>query len=363
MLRHVEDTIPDLRGLNPLRKVDMAFMSRQELADFLASDLDEYDKASILKVGELMAVMELIPEDVDLFELVLDLYEEQILGLYDPETEQIYLIDGQRHFRSGMEVTLAHEYIHALQQQHFDLASLGVKVKGDWEAEDALSALIEGDAYLHSLNYTPEFLTAEDREFMLTGNGNSNGVFETAPHAVRQLFLFAPLEGLKFVAYLSRHGGHAAINDAFLDPPVTTEQVLHPEKYLSKEEAIPVLLPNLAKKLGPHWTRKDTGILGEYFLRTYLERDTSKEVANVAAEGWGGSQYQLLHGPGNQRLFVLLSVWDTHADASDFAKAIIGSASNHIYHRDTVINGPQVLLIIAESPELIQTVRTYFPEF
>ena len=44
------------------------------------------------------------------------------------------------------EITLAHEIVHALQDQHFDLQQVHKDIQGDWDRDDAYTSLIEGDA-------------------------------------------------------------------------------------------------------------------------------------------------------------------------------------------------------------------------
>jgi len=103
-----------------------------------------------------LSILGLIPADTDLFELYLNLFTEQVLGLYDPETDQLYVIADRGEFGPLEESTLAHEYVHALQQQHFDIQSLGESAEVDLDASVALSALVEGDAYvrLSSVSWT-----------------------------------------------------------------------------------------------------------------------------------------------------------------------------------------------------------------
>ena len=218
----VQARTAELRGLELLEEVDRSFLARDELEAFLVADLEEEDREDLLKVQQVMAILGLISQDTDLYQLFLDLYAEQILGLYDSETKQMYLIGEPDQFGPLAEVTLAHEYVHALQQQHFDIHALREAIEEDPEALDGLTALIEGDAYLHSFDYISAFLTPEEREQAFQGDDAGSSVFDAAPYAIQQFFLF-PLEGLAFVADLVRRGGQGAINDAFHRPPVTTE--------------------------------------------------------------------------------------------------------------------------------------------
>ena len=144
---------------------------------------------------------------------------------------------------------------------------------------------------------------------------------------------------------------------------MTTEQALHPEKYRQEEEGRSVFLPDLAGALGAGWVQVDDQVLGEHFLRTYLETGASKRAAATAAAGWGGDRYLLLEGPEQQRLFAALIVWDTQADAREFAAAALAPLAGVPRQRYAGVDGARVLLIVAPSAELVRTVRTQFPGF
>ena len=141
-----------LRGLEPLWEVDRNMMTRTQLAAFLREKLEE-DRENLSKQQEVLAVLDLVPEGMDLYQLYLDLYGEQVLGLYDTDTDKLYVISEQEHFGPNEEATFAHEYVHALQQQHFDIHSLDEEAKGNSDARAALRGLIEGDATVQQFQY------------------------------------------------------------------------------------------------------------------------------------------------------------------------------------------------------------------
>ena len=107
-----------------LEEVVPMFMTREELAASLIEDLEE-EREEILKSEALLKILGMIPQDADLYQMLLDLYGEQVVGFYDTETQELYMIKDIEEITPLEEVTLAHEYVHALQQQYFDIHTLG----------------------------------------------------------------------------------------------------------------------------------------------------------------------------------------------------------------------------------------------
>jgi len=152
--------VVQMRELEPLQEVDRNFMTREELSAFFVEELEE-DREDISKGQELLAILNLIPSYMDLYRLYLDLLGEQVAGLYDTEEEKLYVIGDAEDFGPSEEITFAHEYVHALQQQHFDIHALAESLEDDSEASAALSALIEGDASILQLQYMFSSLSQE----------------------------------------------------------------------------------------------------------------------------------------------------------------------------------------------------------
>ena len=359
-LSQIEQRVVKLRGLQPKHKVDRAFMDRDGLAAFLKEHSSE-NQQDLINSADVLKVLGLIPEDMDLSSFLQSLLTEQVLGLYDPKTDKMYVIGDPQAFGPLEAITYAHEYTHALQQQHFDFQgkATALEKNKDSEAEAGLTALVEGDAYLFQGQYMLTHLTEKERE-EVQSSSNSTPVLDSAPQVLQKLFLW-DLEGLNFVALLFKQGGVRAVNAAFSDPPVSTEQVLHIEKYRSHEGPIAVTLPDLTVPLGAGWTLADTDVMGEYFLRTYLETSNDDTIAADAAAGWGGDRYALLKGPNGERVLAALLVWDTEQDAAEFYRVGLKPLADTGNATYLGIKGNQVLLIVAPSQGLIAQVRAQFP--
>ena len=136
---------------------------------------------------------------------------------------------------------------------------------------------------------------------------------------MRKNTLFPAIQGKQFVVSLFELGqGWQAVNDAYGNPPVSTEQVLHPEKYFIQEAPLEVTVPDFSGLMSPGWSLTATDTLGEFVLRSYLEEHVSPSEAATAAAGWGGDQYLLLGHSELGRLALAQVVFDSVEDASEF---------------------------------------------
>ncbi len=116
-----------------------------------------------------------------------------------------------------------------------------------------------------------------------------------------------------------RRGGWEAVNEAYGNPPRSTEQILHPERYHEQDAPLAVELPDLARVLGNPWQEADRDVMGELGLRLYLRQHVGPTMAELAAAGWGGDSYVLLHsGEQGPYLLVILTQWDDRDEADQF---------------------------------------------
>ena len=302
--------------------VEHEFLTETELSD-LVLELFEEDREDIEKEEELFKVFGILRPDQDLYEILTGLYTGGVLGLYRAEENKFYLLGGSDHFGPHEEMIYVHEFTHALQQLHFDFDGKFDAIEGNSDATFALRALVEGDARVSELLYMQEFLTdKEQAESQGTPSQALIDAYRSAPYIVQRSYGFPYQDGANFVIGLyNNQGGWDVIDMAFSSPPRSTEQILHPEKFLSGDDPIAVDLPDLLPTLGEEWELVVRDTLGEFYLRSYLEMGMSREQALAAAEGWGGDSYALFHGPEGGVFFVLSHVWDTEEDATEYYEA------------------------------------------
>ena len=381
----IETRVSELRALQPLRETQRQTFTRYRLEEYL---MDVYRRGAYLEEMEIAErmyrVLGLIDEGYELAENQIEMQREYLAGLYDTEAEDIYLILDRYTSDLWLEVTFAHEFTHALQDQHFDLDSL----QGQARTTDsllALQALIEGDATLVMMQYAFQhlFQMQFDRTDLLKAIQEvEQGEYEDAPGVIRETAWFPYDQGLVFVAALVEQGGWDRLNQAFREPPQTTEQIMHPDKYLAGEVGRIPEVGDVLGAVGAGWLELRRDIFGELFIRVYLERELSSEEALMAAEGWAGDRVLFLtsEDPGRY-LLVLRTSWDTTDEAQEFFSAYAtfmqraGAGRSRVEDTErkqwrtelqvTYLSrqGQEVLLALASDEEALDLALTAFPTF
>ena len=370
------ERVEALRGLEFKADVQVGIMGTDELREFMASELDREMPESEMEAARLsMVALGLLPEGADLRDLLVSIYTSQVAGFYDPRTKRLYLIKGNGTDEALLEAlgkdeeVWIHELTHALDDQHFDLQALGEKVEEHDDASLAGSMLCEGVATYtmfheplttlpsgQGLDLTLEAMTA----FLRFSEYSANQAETESDPAIRRFKEFymgamiAPYrEGLRFVRALTASGESewAAIDEAYrAKPPASTEQILHPEKYLAGETPEEVDVPDLSKELGDGWRLVETNHMGELQARLWLrlahgqsamdeglqsalsrvvggrggflgefyrERVAARSPVEMAA-GWAGDTYRVYAREGARPAIVWRTRWDGERDAEEF---------------------------------------------
>jgi len=344
----ITEEVANMRGLEILSPIEVTPKSREQLGQELKEDLDaDYPVDERIADERELIAFGLMDPDVDLGQLIVDLYTEQVAGYYDPATGEMVVIRNPasaEELTPSEHVTYAHEVVHALQDQHFDIDAGALSREETSDDESlAITALIEGDASFSEVSYLldrPELLDHYLTE--ITATEFDTATLDSAPPIISSTLLFPYDNGYTFVQALYGEGGWDTVNSAFVNPPQSTEQILHPEKYLAGEAPVEIEVPNFTSLLGEDWEVFDNNTFGEYQIRIILEQSSMpKEQAIEAAAGWGGDTY-VVAGTDDQDAIHWISSWDTEEDAIEFAKALATYESSRwniapTYAADTVI--------------------------
>ena len=316
-----------LRNLSQTGPIERALVTREQAMAHLSKELAE-DRDEVEVDEELYVTLGLLSGESSYYDLLLSVSTEVLLGFYDAEEEKIFVVaEGKSQLDPRDQITFAHGQVHALQQQHFNTHSIRERLKGNSDMSRAFRALTEGDASVVETLYTVSHLDREEQAQLQEDiQAQSAGLqaFNSAPQVVQRLITFPYIIGPRFVVSLFlTTNSWRPVDQAYGNLPRSTEQILHPQKYMSGEEPVIVELPDIAGALGEGWvlTRRDT--MGEFFLFAYLETGTDPERAQSAATGWGGDSYSLLKGPDDENLLVSLIAWDDQDEAREFFDTIL----------------------------------------
>lgn len=317
VLRQIEQEVAGLRGLQPKQDVPLHFLSQDALQRYFVDNFNrDYLPRERESDQKLLSTLGLLNEGDNVVQILLDVLQEQVIGIYSEDDKAMYLVGDQSQFGPEEKDTFAHEFTHALQDQYFGLRALSPKHPDNDDRALAIQALTEGDAVLIQRLWAQQSLSPD--ELSQLGQGGSTSALFSAPLFLRQQLLFPYTDGYLFVRQMYQAGGgYAAVDQVFLHPPDSTEQILHPEKYRRHEQPVPVSLDDLAATLGSGWRQIDSNVMGELDLRLMLQQLTDETRAVRGSSGWGGDRWELLEKDGRQAL-VLKTVWDTEADARNF---------------------------------------------
>jgi hypothetical protein len=340
--------------------VDAEYLDRTALK---AKLLEEFQKEmpddKILAQQKAMACLGYFGFDIKLKDTIIGLLTEQVAGFYDPDTKRLYLIrEGEAREKpkwfdkllgtggpdaEEQKTVLVHEMSHALMDQYHDLLSIQRSIQDDDDMSLAVSGLIEGEATLcmmiGEVNGGDKSMLRSPPGFMsvylnllkpFLGFAGGSG-FRKAPPILRESLLFPYFNGLAFCMSLtSREGSWRPVDAAFGDPPISTEQVLHPEKY---HRDIPqrVEFLDIAGELGPEWEAVYSNVLGEFQIQVLLAGKLAAAEAEKAAAGWAGDFYRTYErkpAPGAppgippEMVLAWASVWDSPGEAAEFREAM-----------------------------------------
>ena len=319
----ISERVAEIRGLRFRDVPDPRVVTPDEARADALRDLDEhYPAAARAADVELLALLGLVPPETDLREIISDVSGEQVAGYYDTRRETLAVVSGPAAANDVVaEITLAHELSHALEDQVYEL-----REDSDEGADDratAYAALVEGTATAVMDEYAQRFIApGAALSAAFSALPAASGAAAEIPPYLQRSLEFSYTGGQAFVSRLrSAAGGGWKLVDFALKsrPPASTEQVLHPEKYLAFERPRKVTIGDLG--LGPEWKRTADGSLGELDTQELLRVAGEDVPYEAAAAGWGGGRYELWKA-GDDALVVLRWAWDTPADAREFEPAL-----------------------------------------
>src|SRR5262245_30426555 len=327
--------VAKVRGLPLKRPIPNEVVDRDELrARLLKVAAEEKTAAESAAEGFALERWGMIPPGTNYEALLIELLADQIAGYYDPETKKLTISRSAGDDPMWAEMVLAHELDHGLQDQSFDLHRFEDLPSSEGDAAMARRALVEGDGIALMIEVmvarqrskidwaNPGIAIAIQKAMSAPGVGNDS--IDRAPLAIREAMLFPYRAGFAFIAALRRRQPWAAVDAAFARPPKSTEQILHPERYLADDPPIPVdarapaALPGYAVSYSTVWGELGFGL----WLRSH---GVDEHAADEAAAGWGGDRAIVLARPGEPRptraVAISRSEWDSEADAIEAAEA------------------------------------------
>jgi hypothetical protein len=303
----------------PLRHpVPCAFITKEKIKEFLNKRVKEVTKPADLRAEELtLKKFGLVPPDFDLARSTIDLLTEQAAAFYDYDKKKLFITDTTS--AETQEPVLAHEIAHAIADQHYNLAKF---IKAGRKSDDGATArlaVMEGQATWlmsellarkmgQSLKDSPALLA------MMSGATEAGAgqfpVFDKSPLYLRLSLVFPYTKGMLFQNAVFDRDGQKGFAGVFLTPPVSTQQILHPDKYFSGVKPTQPELPQAHLPKG--YKSLVGGSLGELEHVIMLEQYSGKERAAEIAPHWRGCTFELQENKQAARVVLLYAAeWDT----------------------------------------------------
>lgn len=240
-------------------------------------------------------------------------------GLYNEKNGELFALEEYRDINYLNAMLIIHELRHGIQDQYFDLSKLLEScTPSDFDDRRfALLAAIEGDATMVMTQFgdlDPETMTSTHGADALLSFSPTAGSarVSNAPDVLKYQLTMPYIEGLNFVNYIYRKKSWKGVNKILLTPPVSTEQILHPGKYLKKETPLAIVI--IYKPAG--FSLYHSGVIGEYYLNVLLQ---TKNLLMDYAVGWGGDRFEIYKDSSQSSYFLIWeSLWDTDEYCSNF---------------------------------------------
>jgi hypothetical protein len=316
LFRSVDEILNYVAGdshLKATRQVKRRLLTREQVKADLTQKMNDDKGEKRLERSELvLKKFGLLDRDFNLKPFLLSLLTEQVAAYYEPKTRTVNLIDWVEP--SEQKSVLAHELTHAVQDDHVHLDKWGSPGPTDIaknvtednqhiqfdEASTARESVTEGQAMAVFVDYmlkdtgrtlatSPEF---GDRMREMSSDTSSSPILSRAPLLLQQSLLFPYAAGLTFEQALLQKGGiDMAFAGALDRPPASTQEVIHPEVYLSRKPVPVLVMPNIHALLDKDWEPYDVGVMGELDVKIIAELFGGEQMAVPLAVNWDGGIY------------------------------------------------------------------------
>jgi hypothetical protein len=322
------EALTKVSGMNMRHPVPCDFITKDKIKEFLNKRIKDVAKPEDLRAEELtLKKFGLVPADFDLAKNTIDLLTEQAAAFYDYDRKKLFVTDTTSS--ETQEPVLSHEIAHAIADQNFNLAKY---IKAGRKSDDGATArlaVMEGQATWlmsellarkmgQSLKDSPALLA------MMSGASDGGGgqfpVFDNSPLYLRLTLVFPYTKGMLFQNALFERDGQKGFTEVFLKPPVSTQQILHPDKYFSGVTPTQPALPQ--PDLPKGYKSLVGGSLGELEHTIMLEQYSGKTRAAEIAPHWRGCAFDLLESKHPSRIVLLYSAeWDSEDAARQYFAA------------------------------------------
>jgi hypothetical protein len=309
----------------PLKK---SLRSKQEVRDYLVRE-DKADKNDAERYADekTLEAFGLIPKNFPLDSFMLDVLTDQVAGLYDPKAKEFYIADWIPV--DEQKTVMSHELTHALEDQSFRIDDWIKAARPNDDAELARDSVSEGSAMAAMVDYQMLDQHTGVRELpdvtLLIRAGaitemDKDPNLSKAPIYIRDELLFPYLAGTGFTQeFLKAHSGWKDIHLIFENPPVSTQQILHPDLYLNGTKPVAVTLPAWKGVAPDDWKLLEENTMGEFGVGEVLKQFKKDNSEDPLSTAWKGDRYAVFDDPKSKTTPLVFRIaLDSPEDAARF---------------------------------------------
>jgi hypothetical protein len=331
-------------------RLQESIRNKEQIRAYLVSEQDKEESPEKRYVDRrTLEAFGLIPQGFPLDSFLLDLLTDQVAGLYDAQKKEFFIASWISP--ADQKTVMAHELTHALDDQYFHLDKWEKAAKSNDDASLARDAVIEGSAVAAMMDYTLADLHTSVRELpdiapfiesSVADEMDKDPNLAKAPSFVRDELLFPYLEGAKFTQrVLKATGSWADFQKVFKDPPLSTQQILHPDLYFDHLRPETVRLPHLKSDMPRGYVQLDEDIVGEFALGEVLKQFIGPGDAEEYAPMWRGDRYALFENKNTkQTILVVLLALRSDSDTKRFFAAYRKALEEKHSLKTPVTQGP-----------------------
>jgi hypothetical protein len=320
LLRRIGETVGQRRGLPLLEDVTAYLIRRDDIADFFDSFLEDDDRREADFIQTTYHLLGVFDADTKYLALLEDLYVGLVLGFYDFDLGAFVIVSSDDHITRRDIDTITHEFVHALQDQHFDLQATFDSFGSNSDQSLAYRFVIEGDARLAEQLLAD--LEAEVAGQLPLASDRLPGTSDRIPNLLQEIFNAPYREGVSAINTILNQADLDTINALLDTPPQSTEQLLHLDKLAVRELPITVSDPDVDILLGDGWSLIQRDTMGEFFVRLLIDEELSGRDAIDGAAGWGGDRLATYRSDAGDSLLVWNLHWDNAGEGDEFLAAM-----------------------------------------
>lgn len=322
--------LSEITGWKVKHKVPADYISKAHLGEFVQRRLKEAIKPEEVRIESLaLKMFGFIPDDYDLKQAIGELMTEQAAAFYDYDRKKLFITESDTSFLEK-RAALVHELAHALADQSYSLGKFLRKGNLSDDSSTAREAVIEGQATWLMWAYVAKLGGGEAKvsEYVLdsmagaaaSAVGSEYPVFEKAPLYLRESLLFPYNAGLRFQNAVFEKLGQGAFNEVFRRPPISTQQVIHPDVYL--DHKVPTQPQAPIPPNHKNYRALTDGSIGELDFRILLQQYVDDKTAVRIAPHWRGGSFRLYESKDDRKpLLTFTAEWDSTESAREFYEA------------------------------------------